>query len=166
MGTKWGHDLKVGKACCRPNVDTIDEIPWRFRPVLMFYVQLSSPTPGLRHLEPCLATAQGLTRRPATTKSTPPAPEQMDTDRIEPYPGTAPPAKSPIRTTMGSIHRSTTLTTPGTQRPSMAVEATRGTSMDGGQRRWASFLGQQTTHLVTDTPVAPVPPWVGVVARP
>lgn len=106
---------------------------WKFTTTYYFLIY-ASLTPGPRHFEPCLATAQGLHRRPATTNTTVPAPKQTSTDKLGLYPGRAPPAKMPTRILTGSTQRSTTETTPATLRPSMVTEGTREMAPDEAQR--------------------------------
>lgn len=97
-----------------------------------------SPSPGPRHFEPCLATAQGLPRRLATTEqnTTAPAVEQRSTDRLGLYPERARPAKTPTGILMENIFIiTTTLTTPGIRATStVAAGATHAMARDGARR--------------------------------
>lgn len=95
----------------------------------------ASPTPGSRHFEPCLATAQELHRGPATTNTTAPAPEQRNTNKLGLYAGRARPARTHTKILIGSTCTSTTLTAADIRRTStVTAEATHEMAPDGAPR--------------------------------
>lgn len=126
----------------------------------------SSPTPGSRHCEPCLATTREPTNRLAITDTTAPAPGQKSTGRLGRHPRRARPARTSTGIPTGSISRSSMQTTTDAQRTSTAAAgATRGMAPDGAPRQLGSSRAQQTAPPPTDMPVAPAPPWAGAAAR-